>query len=71
MSPLINFVLQLKLERTFILILSFVCSIIAYFTTDLPATSRKAYKILGPMIEERLRHVEEADGEWSDKPVCC
>ncbi|PAV15333.1 cytochrome P450 [Pyrrhoderma noxium] len=46
----------------------FMRDIVAYLVSDLPPTTRKAYKILGPMIEERLRHVEETDGDWPDKP---
>ncbi|PAV15330.1 cytochrome P450 [Pyrrhoderma noxium] len=46
----------------------FMRDIVAYLVSDLPPTARKAYKILGPMIEERLKYVEETGGDWPDKP---
>ncbi|KAF9244075.1 cytochrome P450 [Melanogaster broomeanus] len=43
-------------------------SLVARFMTNVPETNRRAVKHLGPIIEERLKHLEENGNVWADKP---
>ncbi|KAF9244074.1 cytochrome P450 [Melanogaster broomeanus] len=43
-------------------------NLVARFMTNVPETNRRAVKHLGPIIEERLKHLEENGNAWADKP---
>ncbi|KAF9230013.1 cytochrome P450, partial [Melanogaster broomeanus] len=46
----------------------FMAPLVARFMTNVPETNRRAVKHLGPIIEERLKHLEENGNAWADKP---
>ena len=50
--------------------LTLVGSLAAYFLTGVTRRGRiRCLKHIGPMIEERLRHLNEHGNEWDGKPV--
>ncbi|KIK97710.1 hypothetical protein PAXRUDRAFT_198861 [Paxillus rubicundulus Ve08.2h10] len=42
--------------------------LVARFMTSVPASARRGMKHLGPIIEERRKHLEEYGKDWDDKP---
>ncbi|KIJ13842.1 hypothetical protein PAXINDRAFT_80222 [Paxillus involutus ATCC 200175] len=42
--------------------------LVARFMTSVPRSARRGMKYLGPIIEERRRHLEEYGKDWADKP---
>ncbi|KIK77861.1 hypothetical protein PAXRUDRAFT_775722 [Paxillus rubicundulus Ve08.2h10] len=42
--------------------------LVARFMTGVPASIRRGMKHLGPIIEERRKHLEEYGKDWADKP---
>ncbi|KIJ13823.1 hypothetical protein PAXINDRAFT_170142 [Paxillus involutus ATCC 200175] len=42
--------------------------LVARFMTSVPGSTRRGMKLLGPMIEERRKHIEEYGKDWADKP---
>ncbi|KIJ09985.1 hypothetical protein PAXINDRAFT_86692 [Paxillus involutus ATCC 200175] len=42
--------------------------LVARFMTNIPASARRGMKHLGPIIEERRKHLEEYGKDWADKP---
>ena len=39
--------------------------------TDTPGSMKRGMKHLAPIIEERLKFLEEYGNDWADKPVHC
>ncbi|KIJ13791.1 hypothetical protein PAXINDRAFT_80408 [Paxillus involutus ATCC 200175] len=46
----------------------FLAPLVARFMTNVPASARRGMKHLGPIIEERRKHLEEYGKDWADKP---
>ncbi|KAI9571035.1 cytochrome P450 [Boletus coccyginus] len=46
----------------------FLAPLVAYFMTDVPGTTKRAMRHLGPIIEERLKLQEEYGNDWAEKP---
>ncbi|KAF8844224.1 cytochrome P450, partial [Paxillus ammoniavirescens] len=42
--------------------------LVARFLTNVPGSARRGMKHLGPIIEERRKHLEEHGKDWADKP---
>ncbi|KIK94711.1 hypothetical protein PAXRUDRAFT_429265 [Paxillus rubicundulus Ve08.2h10] len=42
--------------------------LIARFMTSIPASARRGMKHLGPIVQERRKHLEEYGTNWADKP---
>ncbi|KIK94712.1 hypothetical protein PAXRUDRAFT_11881 [Paxillus rubicundulus Ve08.2h10] len=42
--------------------------LVARFMTNVPGSARRGMKLLGPIIEERQKHLEEYGKDWVDKP---
>ncbi|KAF8844182.1 cytochrome P450 [Paxillus ammoniavirescens] len=42
--------------------------LVARFMTSVPGSARRGMKHLGPIIEERRKHIEEYGKDWADKP---
>ncbi|KAF8844252.1 cytochrome P450 [Paxillus ammoniavirescens] len=42
--------------------------LVARFMTSVPGSARRAMKHLGPIIEDRRKHLEEYGKDWADKP---
>ncbi|KAG9310148.1 cytochrome P450 [Chiua virens] len=46
----------------------FLAPFVAHFMTDVPGSTKCGMKHLGPIIEERLKYLEEYGDKWADKP---
>ncbi|KAG9310147.1 cytochrome P450 [Chiua virens] len=46
----------------------FLAPLVAHFMTDVPGSTKRGMKHLGPIIEERLKCLKEYGVDWADKP---
>ncbi|KAF9225192.1 cytochrome P450 [Gyrodon lividus] len=47
---------------------NFLAPLVARFMTSVPGSTRRGMKHLGPIIEERWKHMDEYGKTWADKP---
>ncbi|KAF9225200.1 cytochrome P450 [Gyrodon lividus] len=48
---------------------NFLAPLVARFMTSVPGSKTRGMKHLGPIIEERWKHMDEYGKAWADKPV--